>query len=414
MWEEDMVGPHIYPSWYSSDAPQHNVAKIINNNRLEFHTAHNFGRYATSIARYTKRRLTVNSDIIEAYRGILNITEHSFRGAFIFGLPTTEMDDALLWMPAFSLRVFSIRDFPLRRRINLKTGVPEFPSWTWAGWEGAVEYPAHFQNQSTVRWVDGLSDSLFTTDEYRTKDSAHNSDSWEAKLAARCPYYVEKNNPEVGFLHPTECRQEYHISQTYLSPGTKLLRFEALCASLEVFHSPEWHLKYDADEVVKLDPSQFSCSNLFIKDAKGVAIGEVEMQVPCTKIMAIKSLSLSKSTCQFIALSRTHPNYVVADSALVEQFGLDQVYGPAEKRREGFKYTGIFGDRTMIWDWTNTRGIEYARGFDYRWYEPKPWCTYNVMMVEWVHNIAYRLGLGKCHVDGFHQGNPQRKIITLG
>ena len=44
----------------------------------------------------------------------------------------------------------------------------------------------------------------------------------------------------------------------------------------------------------------------------------------------------------------------------------------------------------------------------------KPWCLYNVMLVEWEAQVAYRMGLGTVHIYAWAQANPREKIITLG
>ena len=44
----------------------------------------------------------------------------------------------------------------------------------------------------------------------------------------------------------------------------------------------------------------------------------------------------------------------------------------------------------------------------------KPWCLYNVMLVEWEAQVAYRMGLGTVHIDAWAQAKPREKIITLG
>lgn len=53
--------------------------------------------------------------------------------------------------------------------------------------------------------------------------------------------------------------------------------------------------------------------------------------------------------------------------------------------------------------------------FDQQRYDgKKPWCMYNIMLVEWINDVAYRLGVGKMHIDAWAQDKATRKIITLG
>jgi hypothetical protein len=42
------------------------------------------------------------------------------------------------------------------------------------------------------------------------------------------------------------------------------------------------------------------------------------------------------------------------------------------------------------------------------------WCLYNVIVVEWGGNVAYRTGIGKIHIQAFDGACPERKQIVLG
>ena len=53
-------------------------------------------------------------------------------------------------------------------------------------------------------------------------------------------------------------------------------------------------------------------------------------------------------------------------------------------------------------------------GFDLRRYDKhKPWCIYNVMMVEWKGGVASRVGLGTVHIDAFYQAQPEERLVIL-
>ena len=72
------------------------------------------------------------SDAIKALSGILQLFEYAYDDRKVWeGLPSVFWDAALLWRPAG----------PTKRRPSPLTGGPEFPSWTWAGWEGRIHYP---------------------------------------------------------------------------------------------------------------------------------------------------------------------------------------------------------------------------------------------------------------------------------
>ena len=86
--------------------------------------------YRRAVVEYTKRTLSYDSDVVNAFQGIASLLQPAFKGDFLFGLPETELDIALLWQPTSVIR----------RRVDLETRAPLFPSWSWAGWIGEVTY----------------------------------------------------------------------------------------------------------------------------------------------------------------------------------------------------------------------------------------------------------------------------------
>ncbi|KAH9921576.1 heterokaryon incompatibility protein-domain-containing protein, partial [Amylocystis lapponica] len=96
------------------------------------------GSYMSAIAHYTQRQLTMESDIINAVTALTNALAKGFklgggepRKAFRFGMPVEDLDHALLWQPR--------ADVPRSRRVLAGANAP-WPSWSWAGWRGAVQY----------------------------------------------------------------------------------------------------------------------------------------------------------------------------------------------------------------------------------------------------------------------------------
>ena len=81
--------------------------------------------YACLVAEYSRRQLQYSSDVLDAFAGLSHVMELCFKCLFKQGLPEILLDSALLWRPAERLR----------RRITASA-----PSWSWAGWEGAVKY----------------------------------------------------------------------------------------------------------------------------------------------------------------------------------------------------------------------------------------------------------------------------------
>lgn len=103
----------------------------------------NFKVYAKLVELYNIRQLSVNSDIINAFSGILSVLGERFRSGFVSGLPTFALDLSLLWTP--EQKMLRMTPYITNARSPCEP-VQYFPSWSWAGWRGfavrasSVEY----------------------------------------------------------------------------------------------------------------------------------------------------------------------------------------------------------------------------------------------------------------------------------
>jgi len=109
-------------------------------------------RYGSKLTLYSYRRMTVQSDGLNAFSGILSFLGRMYPKGFHYGLPFEDFQWGLLWCA---------QGRSVRR--------PGFPSWSWAGWRGALwpgyphdftkthESPVHLHIQRADRGV-GLVD----------------------------------------------------------------------------------------------------------------------------------------------------------------------------------------------------------------------------------------------------------------
>ena len=87
--------------------------------------------YIQLIDMYTKRNLSVDTDIINAVAGTFAFLREHNEQHFPYGLTSATIDVALLWLPAK----------PLKRRACLDDQDRHmFPTWSWAGWVGPIQY----------------------------------------------------------------------------------------------------------------------------------------------------------------------------------------------------------------------------------------------------------------------------------
>jgi hypothetical protein len=71
-------------------------------------------------------------DALNAFSGIMSLLETEFQTNFVAGLPDRNFVDCLLWRRVMPLKSLVRRE--------LKGDKCQFPSWSWAGWEGEVMF----------------------------------------------------------------------------------------------------------------------------------------------------------------------------------------------------------------------------------------------------------------------------------
>ncbi|RWA11278.1 hypothetical protein EKO27_g3823 [Xylaria grammica] len=98
---------------------------------LDFTDTNLFTVYANAVTEYTRRSITNQMDKLKAFQGILGRLKGPFQAPFLFGLPILLFDVGLLWYPTGSLT-----------RSN-----KAFPSWSWAGWDGPVQWCMNVDEQ---------------------------------------------------------------------------------------------------------------------------------------------------------------------------------------------------------------------------------------------------------------------------
>jgi len=97
-----------------------------------------FRQYAHLVSQYTHRSLTNDGDILNALGGLLHIFRQFFKFPMRYGLPEILFDVALLWQPTEVLE-------PRLPDSEEDEEGERFPSWSWAGWKGRVQYEEPFE-----------------------------------------------------------------------------------------------------------------------------------------------------------------------------------------------------------------------------------------------------------------------------
>lgn len=93
--------------------------------------------YKAAVKIYTQRSLSFESDIVNAFFGIASALEMSHGGCVLYGLPECILDRAILWVPSAT----TCQRSPIRMStLSELDRTLAFPSWSWAGWDGPVQY----------------------------------------------------------------------------------------------------------------------------------------------------------------------------------------------------------------------------------------------------------------------------------
>ena len=120
------------------DNPLFNLQELVD---LEPETGlfKTFTAYAKLVEKYTLRKLSYESDILNAFSGLFAVLNEYFQSDIISGIPASALDLALLWAPAAKLLCRECR-LPTIEEIDMGQVDRNLPSWSWAGWRGPVNY----------------------------------------------------------------------------------------------------------------------------------------------------------------------------------------------------------------------------------------------------------------------------------
>ncbi|KAL2049735.1 hypothetical protein ABVK25_009958 [Lepraria finkii] len=353
--------------------------------------------YRRVVQTYTSRHLTFSSDILLAFKAHEARFHPLFRSDFLFGLPRSELDSQLLWQPGG----------PLKRRRDPRTNLPSFPTWSWAGWVGKANCNDD-ENLSRIEWIEA-DGTRFSNQDFRYPAGA-NADvykrlgyrnQWGGALQQGVPYYMEKSRPERYFFHLTAPEEERMLGPN-LKAGTNHLVFAA-----------------ETTSALKVEFGHYWAMSVYNHKCTGCDDAEKDGHVVCPPIIPDKD--------DFVA------GYVIVPAELSTKMKEDDDEGryelirisrtkPREQTERGEEDPDLLVDeeavtmeKTSFPDRPDVEKSKHSCACDQRRFDvSKPWCLYNVMLVEWEAQVAYRMGLGTVHIDAWAQAKPREKIITLG
>ena len=345
--------------------------------------------YRRAVKSFTKYNFSFEADVIHAFQGVASLLQPAFKGDFLFGLPETELDVALLWQP----------DSSIHRRVDKMTDLPLFPSWSWAGWVGRIRYPQPkhlLDDASRVEWqyTDRMQGHVgfCNSDELRAPKSGKHS-AWEHMIPNNVgtPYYYQTEKPNLWCLHPVATKDERHDRILNL-PGCHHLIFKAY---IDTFCISMTHESFSFDPVASCTPNAHILCPVKILDNDGFAAGTLYLP-------GHESTIVSSQKYENVCLSRRRSD---GSSSLDNDFR-----GSPPPALDDFK--DIPG-RVTLYPVGTSLATERLTYDPRRYNKQKPWPLYNVMLIRREKDIAFRVAVGLIHVTAFVQAQPVKKIITL-
>jgi hypothetical protein len=145
-WCEDSI-------WEGSGPPHIHRKAFTNGNFLlpwSSDQSHFPRTYSSLVEKYSLRKLSFQSDALNAFAGILRALERTWGHSFFWGLPLSFLSSALQWKvegggSPTSILKRRLATIPHRTPNGEITQLP-IPSWTWAGWESHISM-ANFDPQ---------------------------------------------------------------------------------------------------------------------------------------------------------------------------------------------------------------------------------------------------------------------------
>jgi len=250
-------------------------------------------------------------------------------------------------------------------------------------------------------WIDANDGSKFTSEDYRGVD-AEASAQWAQSEGPNLihgsdphgrPFYYEIGNPSLMFLHPVAPETaSTRLPRHFLVPETNFLFFEAPVCSFVATYTPN-----NLDE--GLLAARHGASIPSVPDEPWIDLRDEDQSL-------VGGIVVPAVVWRDMELPGRYS--VVAISRSSSKFDIEEGLSPPP---------GDDSDLSAVFVQPKDNPLDPGidNGFDTGKYDAnRPWCMYEVMMIQWDGDVAVRLGVGTCHVEVFHQAERVRKRIVLG
>jgi hypothetical protein len=399
-WEENLDTPGEVASMNIRIGPSYTLWKSLES-------------YTDLLKVYSARELTYPEDTLVAFGAIMTTFSQIMEGGILHGLPQISFDGMLLWQPGGLLH-------PKKNA----TGVVlrNFPSWSWAGWSGDLDFDlwyrghgkdsdeksSHFNIRPTITWYKSLVSSEtkvpIHSKGYETYDPRFDLDE-DGRLGSIPPERGGSRHPMPAPSSPLALRDN---SSSSIEFGVK--RTATRCVEHHRYlvgempptlSSPLPWDDNDWSSIIscrtrrlhlligeKLDKSGLTgYAPAYLTGLAGNIVGMAALNEDTVKNTIPTGLS-----CEWIALSKGETHSPGNEESLYHWF-------PEAK----FVLHNKCGHGSDWWS-LNCAAKE----------KDQPYKFYNIMWIEWMNGIAYRVAIGRVSQEFWDSAPTEDIEVRLG
>lgn len=342
--------------------------------------------YIACVELYTKRTLGRPKDMLAAFSGLSNLIGDKMESPFLFGLPSSHFDLALLWEVDGPVRTRE----PADEKDEADYGPSKFPTWSWCGW-----IPLESGGATTRYTIPAIEDCLENVHQWLMQHTWINWYIRDGHGTLR-PVWDGSRDPSLN------CKTENQW-QGYKKPT---LALKDAC-----YDSYGRSVAKDISELTCKRPERTLpdypyCVNIAEPGAGPDQQSTDQRYLQFYTWSAWLRLLPQDADASANATTRHLPRFDIADYTgdWCGTIVLDQVW--ADKH---VKDTGVEREFIAISEAKNFTKEEKNNMWTY--YIPKKeehseWDLYFVLLIEYQRGIARRVGLGKVFKDAFNNSCP--------
>ena len=369
-----------------------------------FSSGRTFESYTCLISDYSAREISYSTDALNAISGVLAYLEPHFPAGFVFGLPCAYLNAALVWEP------FG----PVKRRRHPTSGAPIFPSWSWAGWECKVSYNIAEESQAKgiLDFIDRKSQCRFSSIDVYSAENVGQSKGLEldqrddadlnTDASANCRD-KESDDPRTNSKYTTTSPSTLFPARnqtSFLEDGSEQLNVSTQQSSLYLIK----------DRLLRNGLAYGASPTPLIFSSSGHLAGVVYVAPETIQRLATDRYDfIALAECSPSGYEEPGPYWLANVESRAKRGRVDDAKMPIEEKVRKIYPDWEVDDLNVPFDVAARQSF-----FDYVVFEFRERCCLNVMLVEWRRDVAYRLGIGICHLDAFEQGGIIERDIFLG